>query len=416
MEQPEPAPQAARVAARVAERYAKVPSYREMLAAEAAKAARAAEAAAEAAREAEKAALAMTDVLWAGVEAGAESGFDMEIPAPAEQREERPAPTPDRTQYRVNPSTLPAAPRNQIPPQNTRPYADRPSGVDPHPHIVDPFEEAVVAPAQPLPARLLEFPRELVAARKARPRMAEGPLRDSPIGADKAQLRIFEVEPDTISREPAAAGLAEEQPALPGWSSIRLDAAPRDVEEQMSAASKAVPRSGKTHGHASGKAQPLSSRAGRPTARREGRRSELAGMLPLHVASLGDRLIAALVDTALVLSAFLLFGVVFLACTTHPPTGRPALIAAAAALAGFITLYQWMFFTFAEGTPGMRFSKLALCTFNDENPDRKTLQRRVGALFLAALPLGLGFLWALLDEDRLGWHDRMTGTYQRSYR
>jgi hypothetical protein len=64
----------------------------------------------------------------------------------------------------------------------------------------------------------------------------------------------------------------------------------------------------------------------------------------------------------------------------------------------------------------MRCAKIALCTFEDENPGRKRLQHRVGALFLAALPLGLGFLWALLDDDRLGWHDRMTRTYQRSYR
>jgi uncharacterized RDD family membrane protein YckC len=85
-------------------------------------------------------------------------------------------------------------------------------------------------------------------------------------------------------------------------------------------------------------------------------------------------------------------------------------------LVGFTALYQWLFFTYAESTPGMRCSKIALCTFNDDNPGRKVLQHRVGALFLAALPLGLGFLWALLDDDRLGWHDRMTRTYQRSYK
>lgn len=131
---------------------------------------------------------------------------------------------------------------------------------------------------------------------------------------------------------------------------------------------------------------------------------------------MSDRLLATLVDAALVLGAFLSFVAVFVGCTAHPPTGRPALIVAAAALVGFIVLYQWLFFTYAESTPGMRFAKIALCTFEDENPGRKTLQHRIGALFLAALPLGLGFLWALLDEDRLGWHDRMTRTYQRSYR
>ena len=45
--------------------------------------------------------------------------------------------------------------------------------------VSDPLEEETVAPAIPLAANLIEFPRELVAARKARPRLAEGPLRDA---------------------------------------------------------------------------------------------------------------------------------------------------------------------------------------------------------------------------------------------
>jgi uncharacterized RDD family membrane protein YckC len=107
---------------------------------------------------------------------------------------------------------------------------------------------------------------------------------------------------------------------------------------------------------------------------------------------------------------------VFVACTSHPPVGKSALIFAGIALGSFFLLYQWLFFTYADSTPGMRYAKIALCTFDDENPARKTLHWRVAALILSALPLGLGFLWALLDDDRLGWHDRITRTYQRSYR
>jgi uncharacterized RDD family membrane protein YckC len=35
------------------------------------------------------------------------------------------------------------------------------------------------------------------------------------------------------------------------------------------------------------------------------------------------------------------------------------------------------------------------------------------AAWLAALPAGLGFLWGLLDRDRLCWHDRLSGTRLR---
>lgn len=203
-----PAARAARVAARVAERYAKAPTYSEMLAAEAANAARAAEAAAHAAHEAHQAAQAVTDVLWAGLDAGLDpdqSAAADSHPAPhreiAPQPELAPKLSPDPVQYHVDPASLPAARRTR-PSPTSQAQSGLHSAVEPHPHIVDPFEEALVAPAQPLPARVLEFPRELVATRKVRPRIAEGPLRAPGAKPEESQLRIFEVEPETISHQP----------------------------------------------------------------------------------------------------------------------------------------------------------------------------------------------------------------------
>ncbi len=63
----------------------------------------------------------------------------------------------------------------------------------------------------------------------------------------------------------------------------------------------------------------------------------------------------------------------------------------------------------------MRMARIALCTFGDENPTRSELRRRIGATVLATCPMGLGLIWGWFDDDRLGWHDRMTRTYQRSY-
>jgi uncharacterized RDD family membrane protein YckC len=405
MEPSAPAARAAGVAARVAERYARVPTYSEMLAAEAAKAARAAEAAAEAARQAHEAAQAVNDVL----RAGADPVFDTEPEAvPALLTSEA---TTHRPQYRIDPASLPAARQNEHAQRELR------STVDPYPRIVDPFEEALIAPAQPLPARVLEFPRELIATRKARPRLAEGPLLQA--GPDHAQLRIFEVESETISHQPVSAPTAEDV-VLPEWSSIRLDATPRHTGMEMSPRSTIIEESVRATPNAADRAgAPLSSRAGQRNASKgkaSQRQSRSSESLPLHVAPIADRLIAAGVDITLILCAFLLFALVFVACTAHPPSGKPAMIEAAAVLIGFATLYQWLFFTYAESTPGMRYAKIALCTFNDENPGRRALQQRIGALFLAALPLGLGYLWAVFDDDALGWHDRMTRTYQRSYR
>ena len=103
----------------------------------------------------------------------------------------------------------------------------------------------------------------------------------------------------------------------------------------------------------------------------------------------------------------------------RPPTclpGRIALVGAGAILLAMWVLYQFLFFRLTDATPGMRYAKIALCTFDDENPSRSAMRARIVAMLLSALPLGLGFLWSLFDEDTLSWHDRITRTYQRSYR
>jgi uncharacterized RDD family membrane protein YckC len=61
-------------------------------------------------------------------------------------------------------------------------------------------------------------------------------------------------------------------------------------------------------------------------------------------------------------------------------------------------------------TLGMRAWRLRLVTRAGApvGPPRALL--RLAAAVLSALPLGLGYLWVLLDRDRLAWHDRLSGT------
>jgi uncharacterized RDD family membrane protein YckC len=411
---------AASVAARVAERYSKAPSYSEMLAAEAANAARAAEAAARAAQEAHSAAKA----LLAGLELDSErrdAEFREMEPRAEREREDRhrepwqetqvtvpaPEPEPPRIQYHIHPDSLPQARRAPSrESQNREAEPSRPRITEAYPtNIEDPFDDAFIAAAQPLPAKLIEFPRELVATRKARPRIAEGPLRESEGEPETAQLRIFEVEPESISHEALFKEPVVDQ-ILPEWHSIQLDARP----DENGRAERPLGR------QPARKSTPASARSAEPARQPEHSYSPLLDMLPIHVAPMEDRIMAGIVDVALVLTAFLLFVLVFVASTAHPPMGKPAMAAAGALLAAFFVLYQWLFFTYADGTPGMRYAKIALCTFEDENPTRQQMRRRIVALLLSALPVGLGFVWALFDDDRMTWHDRISRTYQRSYR
>jgi uncharacterized RDD family membrane protein YckC len=399
------------VAARVAERYSKAPSYREMLAAEAANAARAAEAAAKAAQKAHEAAQAVNEVLWAELEDSSEAA-----PRSASPQTSDPEPAPKPVQYRVDPGSLPEPRRHSFQETSQKPPRHAANEIPAANQIIDPFEEAVIAPAQPLPVRILEFPRELVAPRKARPRHAEGPLRETPPEPERSQLRIFEVEPGAISHEASCSSTAE-LPVLPEWHSIRLDdqpsprhKAPVMAREEQHEADEPVRGSGNGSRHA---AEPHS-RNRKNEVEQPG--SSWLDTPQLHVASMEDRLMAGIVDAALVLIAFLLFVLVFVACTAHPPAEKPALMYAAIALVSFFVLYQWLFFSYADGTPGMRYAKIALCTFDDENPTRRAMHMRIAALFLSTMPVGLGFVWAFFDEDSLCWHDRISGTYQRSYR
>ncbi len=229
-------------------------------------------------------------------------------------------------------------------------------------------EETVFAVVEPLAVNVIDFPRELVAARKLRPRLAEGPLRETS-REERDQLKIFEVAPESISQTVSVGKV----PA--NWSPIRLDNDAMDLPRRES-----------------------------PTTQ-----------IPFKSAPLEDRIMAGIFDLALIVAAFSVFVLVFVACTAHPPTGKPAMLAAGVVLAGFCLLYQYLFFKYAEGTPGMRYAKIALCTFEDENPTRKAMCRRVWFLFLSVAPLGLGCAWALFDPDRLSWHDRLSRIYQRSY-
>jgi uncharacterized RDD family membrane protein YckC len=283
------------------------------------------------------------------------------------------------------------------------------------------FEEPA-GPPVPLPANLIEFPRQLVAARKARPRYAEGPLREEnePAPGD-GQLRIFEVDPAQISTEPAA---DDAETSAAQWTSIWLDTPPEAAHSEAEYYAR--------HDYALTDFD-----------------SYAAGALPMapalapaaiQPASIQRRVLASAINTAIVSTGALAFAATFLAVSVRGiawPAGGSrlqalrqigALIAAqtglqplqaaaigAATCAFLVLLYHALFFWFSEATPGMRCARIGLCTFDDENPTRRAIRRRLGAMLLSACSLGFGFAFAALDEERLTWHDRITKMYLRSY-
>ncbi len=385
---------AARIAAAVAERYAHSQSYRAFLAAEAERAIREAEAAAEvAALSARAVAEAQNQLLFELDQIKTEEAPESVThpPATAKAAPQEPAPSTAaqggltvRLAEEVELAPMPLTAARAV---YEQPVLDEDEAQALDEEIAFRQNPVLDEPPTDIPANLLEFPRQLVAPRKARPRLAEGPLREDVTEThDAAQLRIFEVEASQISHAPAI------ESAVAEWSSIVLPAQPAaaiavEAVESRETAPYAVPHVPQT-------------------------------------AALGLRLMAGIVDSCIVLAGELAFvatsALVINKLTATAPLAthlspQMAAVGAVGVFVFFTLLYQTLFFTFSECTPGMRYARIGLCTFSDDNPTRRQMRRRIFACVLAACPLGLGYLWAMLDEDGLGWHDRISRMYQRSY-
>lgn len=423
--QPAAGSRAALAAARVAARYAKAPSYSDMLAEEARAAVRAAEAASRAALEAQAAA----ESVLAGLEAAssAEQAREPEFfTAVVPEQVWTPADEPARSAAAAQPSgksstSKPSMNRASTNKSTSGNVSSRPSfeirwdadlpvrDVGPamarasrgttifetpvenswqsltdvrSPLETDSFE--MVEAALPIHANLIEFPRELIATRKVRPRRAEGMYAAT--AEEQGQLSIFEVDPFSICTEPSAAStMAEANAAIwagPKWSGIELDEEPR--EEIASLAASAVERE-----------------------------EPVAAATVFALAAMNQRIMAAVVDFSLITGAFLAAALVASANVKALPTLKQMELGSVVALALIGALYLAFFFILARATPGMKYARLEMCTFAGRKPTLVERCGRMAALFVSLTPMGLGAVMALFDEQHLCWHDRLSGTYLR---
>jgi uncharacterized RDD family membrane protein YckC len=430
----EPGSRAAQAVARVAARYANAPSYNEMLAGEARAAMLAAEAASRAARVAHAAAQQVLDTLEAGLEAsgaaesaaapqeryeGASENYGEQVgrygrdsadewaEASAGRAAQGSAESPMRADFEAGAGEayavrwepeLPARRQGLAPLRSRQTASLFDSAVEdwPEPQATGAEGFELVEPAQPIYGNLIQFPRELVATRRVRPRRVEGPLAET---AGEAQLSIFEVDPGAISIEPEPMHATSEtvaaewsrpanaepdqnrmdwtRPERSGsdWSGMKLDAHPEmEFAQETDPATHAAPT--------------------------------------LEHPSMSRRLLAAVVDGALVAGGFL--SLAMLAARNWPVPGLRAMEMGSAlglVLAG--AFYLTLFLTLTQATPGMRYAQLRLSTFEGQAPTRAQRQARLVAMLLSVVPAGLGLAWAIFDEDHLTWHDRLSHTYLR---
>ncbi len=126
---------------------------------------------------------------------------------------------------------------------------------------------------------------------------------------------------------------------------------------------------------------------------------------PLH------RMIAAAFDASMMLIAVGLFLAIFFLSGGNLVLSKqnaPFLICMAAALA----LFYRALWCLADGdTPGMRFAGLKLVDFDGRPPDRWQRGLRQAVSLLSLLSAGVGVVWAVVDEEKLTWHDHISQTF-----
>jgi uncharacterized RDD family membrane protein YckC len=366
----------ARAVARVAARYAHAPSFNELQTGEARAALRAAETATRAALEAQAVARLALDQLDAG--AGfktSENGPDLVV---------------SQTIFEVPPSSaqfaLEAQPQTREMDFATgRPYSPPALSESEggwqweelsleHREIPAGQAADTLDPSEPIHANLIQFPRELVATRRLRSN-AEGTHSDA-----TGQLSIFEVDPAAVSTTPGTPDVPAEGDSLwagPEWSRIELDA--------------------------------------QPAFEHAGNLEESGQRFRIEHAPWSLRLMSSLVDVALIVGTVSVF-VAAVARYMHPALSvRTSESLAVLTMVAASAAYHWFFLLKWQGTPGMRYAGISLCTFEDERPSRAQLRSRFYATLVSVLPIGLGFVWAIFDDDCLSWHDRLSRTYQRRF-
>jgi uncharacterized RDD family membrane protein YckC len=136
--------------------------------------------------------------------------------------------------------------------------------------------------------------------------------------------------------------------------------------------------------------------------------------VPLRVAPISERLIASFVDMGVVIIAWLMFAWMAWRALPEIPHTKPFFMTLGVVTLLFWAVYQHLFLLYGGRTPGMKMRGIRLSTFDGQAPEWKHRSSRARFMLISFASVALGFLWALVDEDTLCWHDRVSRTFPTS--
>lgn len=131
----------------------------------------------------------------------------------------------------------------------------------------------------------------------------------------------------------------------------------------------------------------------------------------LDLVMMSATILLAVVLVQSVLGFFTLYGLLGQRIVQSSPFN--ALLVGVLALigAGIAIGYPVGFWVLLGQTPGKLLLGLRIMRVNGRPISIRCALVRYAGYWLSALPLGLGFLWVLVDARRQGWHDKLAGTY-----
>jgi uncharacterized RDD family membrane protein YckC/ribosomal protein L40E len=134
-------------------------------------------------------------------------------------------------------------------------------------------------------------------------------------------------------------------------------------------------------------------------------------LLASPIASLRERRLAVMLDAGLLLTAYSSFLALFWLLGGSFVVSKMDGAVLGATLGLFYAQYFTLFTFFGGATPGMMWRGLHLTRFDGGEILVSDRIWRTFGYFVSAATLMLGFMWALWDEDRLCWHDRISHTH-----
>jgi len=128
------------------------------------------------------------------------------------------------------------------------------------------------------------------------------------------------------------------------------------------------------------------------------------------VATVLHRAVAGALDAAMVVIGYGLFMVVFQLCGGEFVLNRTNLLLLGAILPVIAVAYGLTWTVAATETPGMRWTRLRLTTFEGFPPEpRHRVLRFLGSCLSVCTLVGL--LWSFADEESLMWQDHISHTF-----